>query len=68
METEAVIFFQTLGRVQALRWHCLLRVTQNRLITKPDGTKGYLKTFARALEPMAQKAVVLRGRNGETQA
>lgn len=35
------------------------------MITKPDGTKGYLKTFARSLQPMAAKTVVLRGRNGE---
>lgn len=57
--------FSDLRRAQVLNWHCLLRVTQNRVITKPDGTKGYLKKFARALEPMAQKTIVLRGRNGE---
>jgi Transposase DDE domain len=57
--------FSYIRRVRALHWHCLLRVTQNRLIIKPDQTKGYLKTFARALEPIAQKTVVLRGRNGE---
>ena len=57
--------FSYIRRVIALRWHCLLRVTQNRVITKPDGTKGYLKAFARALSPMSTKTIVLRGRNGE---
>lgn len=57
--------FSYLRRSQELNWQCLLRVTQNRVITKPDGTKGDLKTFARALEPMATKTIVLRGRNGE---
>jgi hypothetical protein len=41
----------------------LLRVTQNRVITKPDGTKGYLKAFARGLQPMSTKTIVLRGRH-----
>lgn len=57
--------FSYLRRARALYWHCLLRVTQNRVITKPDGTKGYLKAFARTLEPMATKMMELRGRNGE---
>ncbi len=52
--------FSYIRRVKALNWHCLLRVTQNRVITKPDGTKGYLKTFARDLQPLAQKTIVLR--------
>ncbi|MDZ7970855.1 MAG: IS4 family transposase, partial [Nostoc sp. DedSLP03] len=57
--------FSYLRRAKALYWHCLVRVTQNRVITKPDATKGYLKAFARSLQPMAEKTVVLRGRNGE---
>ncbi|BAY78559.1 putative transposase [Nostoc linckia NIES-25] len=57
--------FSYIRRVRALRWHCLLRVTQNRVITKPDGTKGYLKAFGRGLQPMSTKTIVLRGRNGE---
>lgn len=57
--------FSYLQHSQEINWQCLLRVTQNRVITKPDGTKGYLKTFARALEPMATKTMLLRGRNGE---
>lgn len=31
--------FSYIRRVRALRWHCLLRVTQNRLITKPEKNK-----------------------------
>ena len=42
-----------------IRWQCLLRVTQNRVIQKADGTKGYLKAFARSLEPMALKTIAV---------
>lgn len=57
--------FSYIRRTTALHWYCLLRVTQNRVITKPDATKGHLKAFSRSLEPMALKTIVLRGRNGE---
>jgi hypothetical protein len=57
--------FSYVRRAKALSWQCLLRVTQNRVIQKADGTKGYLKAFARSLEPMALKTMVLRGRDGE---
>ena len=59
--------FSYLRRSQALEWHCLLRVTQNRVITMLDGSKGYLKQLARSLESQAQKTIVLRGRDGEPQ-
>ncbi|MBD0299303.1 MAG: IS4 family transposase, partial [Nitrososphaera sp.] len=57
--------FSYIRRAQSDKWHCLLRVTQNRVITTPEGNKGYLKSFARTLAPMALKTLVLRGRDGE---
>lgn len=57
--------FSYLRRARSKNWQCLLRVTQNRVILKPDGTKGHLKAFARSLEPMAIKTIVLRGRNSQ---
>ncbi len=32
--------FSYIRRAKSDKWHCLLRVTQNRVITTPEGNKG----------------------------
>jgi hypothetical protein len=57
--------FSYLRRSLKLGWQCLIRVKHNRVITTSDHSKIYLKQLARSLTPMAQKTLVLRGRDGE---
>lgn len=56
--------FAYLRRAQALNWHCLFRACQDRAIVQPDGARGRLMQSARALDPMAQTTLTLRGRDG----
>ncbi|MBV9386863.1 MAG: IS4 family transposase [Chroococcidiopsidaceae cyanobacterium CP_BM_ER_R8_30] len=56
--------FSYLRRSRALGWHCLVRICQDRSIQTTTGESGKLKQWARTLLPQAQKALVLRGRDG----
>ncbi len=59
--------FDDIKPSQALGWHGLVRICLHRVMTTASGTKSNLKTYARTLESMTYKTMVLRGRNGEPQ-
>jgi hypothetical protein len=41
-------------------WHCLLRVSQDRVIQTADGVKGRLFSLARSMNAVANKTIVLQ--------
>lgn len=49
----------------AAGWHVLLRVTQNRVVTRPDGMRDKLVDYARRLRHATIKELELRGRDGQ---
>jgi hypothetical protein len=57
--------FSYLRRARVRNWHCLFRVCQDRVIWNAKGEKGRLMQVARAMPAMAEKTMVLRGRDGE---
>jgi Transposase Tn5 dimerisation domain/Transposase DDE domain len=57
--------FAYVRRVRALRWHCLLRVNQERRIMTEKHRPGYLKRHVRSLPAGATKTVTVRGRDGK---
>jgi hypothetical protein len=57
--------FSYLRRARALGWHCLVRVSQDRVIETPQGQRTHLLSWARqAIAPRAQKRIWLRARDG----
>jgi hypothetical protein len=57
--------FSYLRRARALGWHCLVRVSQDRVIEGPLGERAHLLSWAReAIVPRARKRVWLRARAG----
>lgn len=59
--------FSYVRRAQALSWHALLRVTQNRKILSADGQLSKAKDFARSLPAQDHRTIVRRGRTGHEQ-
>lgn len=57
--------FSYVRRARATAWHVLLRVTQNRVITRPDGRPDKLLDYVRRLPATARQRVELRGRDGK---
>lgn len=57
--------FSYLVRAAALGWHCLLRVTQNRMIIDELGVTKKLKDYARSLNAQTEILHALRGRDGK---
>jgi hypothetical protein len=56
--------FSFVQRARVLGWHCLLRVCQDRLVDTQSAQGEHLLPRLRSLEPMANKQIVLRGREG----
>ena len=59
--------FSYLRRAQAAGWHCLLRVSQDRVILTGGGERGRLMRWVRGLVPQARKTMTVRGRDGRPQ-
>lgn len=57
--------FSYLRRARVLGWDCLLRVTQDRLITTADQGTQRLKQWIRTRATKLQKHLTLRGRSGK---
>lgn len=56
--------FSYLRRSRCLDWHCLVRISQNRVIQTAAGHSAKLLSWARSLLPQATKTIELRGRDG----
>jgi hypothetical protein len=59
--------FSYFRRATALGWHCLARVSQNRVIETAQGERARLMDWARRLPRRTAKTLSLRGRGGEPQ-
>jgi hypothetical protein len=60
--------FSYFRRATSLGWHCLVRVSQDRVIETAGGARAHLLTWAREeLAPQAHKRITLRGRDGRPQ-
>ena len=57
--------FSYFRRATALGWHCLARVSQNRVIETAQGERTHLIEWARRLPRRADQTLSLRGRDGE---
>lgn len=57
--------FSYIRRAKALSWDCLLRVTQDRVITTADHGTQRLKQWIRTCPAKLQKHITLRGRSGK---
>lgn len=55
--------FSDLRRSRCLDWHCLVRISQNRVLQTTAGDSAKLLSWARSLLPQATKTIELRGRD-----
>jgi hypothetical protein len=57
--------FSFVRRARAQHWHCVLRVSQNRVVLTPCGKETKLLDWARRLPAQAETTWELRGRAGQ---
>lgn len=57
--------FSYFRRAVAVGWHCLARVSQNRVMETAQGERARLIEWARRLPRQSRKTITLRGRDGE---
>lgn len=57
--------FGYVRKARAKGWHVLLRVTQNRVVTRADGLRDKLLAYVRSLPAATTKEIELRGRDGK---